>query len=64
MITRNQVLTAGMGDIIDINILAVKAVMDIENVQDQKNCLKKVLSMFHTWQKNRKKNESRGMESK
>lgn len=63
-ICRGQIITAGMGDIIDINILAVKAVMDIEGIQNQKVCLQKVLTMFHYWQQNRKsKDESSKLES-
>lgn len=55
MICRSQVLTAGMGDIIDINILAVCKVMDIHGIRNQKQCLEKVRKMFNIWNKNRKK---------
>jgi hypothetical protein len=54
MICQRQVITAGMGDVIDINILAVKAVMDICNIQDQEVCLNKVLELFRLTQANQK----------
>ena len=46
MITRNQMITAGMGQVIDISIPAVKIVMDLWQVTDQKKCLSKVLATF------------------
>ena len=47
MITRGQLITAGMGQIIDISIPAIKIVMDLYNVKDQKECLSKVRAAFH-----------------
>lgn len=47
MVTRNQFITAGMGQVIDISIPAVKIVMDLYQVQDQKRCLSKVMAAFH-----------------
>lgn len=46
-VTRNQVITAGMGEVIDISIPAVKIVMDLYGVEDQKSCFQKVLHLFH-----------------
>lgn len=57
MMCRGQIITAGMGDIIDINLLAVKAVMDIEGIKNQRDCLKKVHMLFSYWNKSRKKQE-------
>lgn len=45
--TRNQIITEGMGQVIDINILAVMGVMDLFKVRDQKTCLLKVHKAFH-----------------
>jgi len=48
MITRGQVVTMGEhGIAIDINISAVKAAMDIYGVADQRECLQKVMKLFH-----------------
>jgi len=51
MVTRNQVITAGMGQPIDISIPAIKIVMDIWGIRDQKKCLSKVRSAFHHFNK-------------
>ncbi len=48
MMARSQVITAGMsGQVIGIDLAAVKAVMDVCGVTDQKDCLQKVVSTFH-----------------
>lgn len=57
MMCRGQLITAGMGDIIDINLLAIKTAMDIEGIQNQKNCLRKVQKLFQISQKLRKANK-------
>ena len=46
-LTRNQFITVGMGMVADISIPAVKIVMDLLEVEDQKDCLKKVVHLFH-----------------
>jgi len=43
---RNQVITAGMGEIIDINLQTVKTVMDLYGVKDQRECVEKVTKTF------------------
>ena len=43
---RNQVITAGMGEIIDINLQTVKAVMDLYGVKNQRECMEKVTKTF------------------
>ena len=45
--TRGQIITAGMGTVVDINIPAVKIVMDLLGVEDQKECLTEVRRLFH-----------------
>ncbi|HOO50360.1 MAG TPA: hypothetical protein PLK94_03620 [Alphaproteobacteria bacterium] len=55
--TRNQIITAGMGQVVDISIPAVKIVMDLLGVRDQKSCLLKVHKAFHHF-KPVQKNES------
>ena len=45
-LTRRQVVTAEEGRVTDINILAVKAVMDIYQVKDQEKCLLRVVALF------------------
>ncbi len=52
MMTRGQYITAGEGNTpVDISILAVKAVMDIYGVKDQKECLGKVRYLWHEMQR-------------
>ena len=46
MICQNQLITTGMGQIVDISIPAVKIVMDIWQVSNQKKCLLKILDAF------------------
>ena len=55
---RNQVITAGMGEIIDINIQTVKTVMDLYTVKNQRECMEKVTKTFRYFLNQRKANES------
>lgn len=43
----NQVVTAAMGEVIDINLASVKLIMDLYGVENQKECMEKVVSVFH-----------------
>lgn len=54
---RNQVITAGMGEIIDINLQTVKTVMDLYGVKDQRECMEKVSKTFRHFLSQRKANE-------
>jgi hypothetical protein len=47
MLTRRQFVTAENGRIVDINIQAVKTVMDLFSIRDQKKCLTAVINAFH-----------------
>ena len=47
MATRRQYRTAEQGRVVDIDIMAVKTVMDLYGVRDQRECLGKVLMLFH-----------------
>jgi len=49
MVTRSQFITAGMGQVIDISIPAVKIIMDLYpgGISDQWKCLSKVRAAFH-----------------
>jgi len=47
MLTRRQVITDGMGQIIDISIPAVKIAMELYGVRDQMACLNRVRKLFH-----------------
>ena len=47
MLTRRQVVTAGMGQAVDISIPAVKIAMDLYGVKDQAACLNRVRKLFH-----------------
>lgn len=47
MLTKNQVITAGMGSVIDINIQAVKIMMDLYEIRNQRDCMDKVRTLFH-----------------
>lgn len=44
---RNQVVTAGMGQIIDLHFPSVQFVMDLYDVKNKKNCFERVLKIFH-----------------
>lgn len=43
---QSQVITVGMGDVIDLNISAVLDVIDLYGIADRKNCLNRVLTVF------------------
>ena len=47
MLTRGQVVTAGMGSVVDISFPAVKVAMDLLCVKDQRDCFMKVRHLFH-----------------
>lgn len=49
--TRRQYVTAENGRIVDISIPAVKIAMDLFGVVDQKDCLVKVIRLFHYFEK-------------
>jgi len=43
---RNQVITAGMGEVADINLQTIKTVMDLYGVKNQRECLEKVSKTY------------------
>jgi len=47
MLARRQVITVGAGQVADLSIPAVKIVMDLYRVRDQKACLNRVRRLFH-----------------
>ena len=47
MVTRRQYIIAEMGRVVDINIPAVKDVMDLYQVKNQRECLMMVRRLFH-----------------
>ena len=57
MMVRSQYITAGMGQVVDVSIPAVKIVMDLLGVHDQLKCLNKVRATFHHFLKKDKKEE-------
>ena len=52
-ITQNQLIIS-MGQIIDLDINAIKIVMDLYEVRDQKRCLEKVMELFNYFRKESK----------
>lgn len=46
LLTRNQVVSVGMGGVVDLSIPAVKIVMDLLGVQDQRTTLLRVMRLF------------------
>lgn len=42
----NQLIFAGMGEPVGLNMIAVKAVFDMMGIKNQKNCLEKITHMF------------------
>ena len=57
MLTRRQYVTAERGRVVDINIQAVKAVMDMIGVDDQLDCLNRVRKLFHAMRMNEDEGE-------
>lgn len=45
--TRRQYITAEQGHVVDINLLAVKMMMDLYGIRDQQRCMEKVVWLFH-----------------
>lgn len=60
MLTRRQVVTAGMGQVVDISIPAVKIAMDLCGVADQMACISRVRKLFYKFEE--KKDEGGGLE--
>lgn len=58
MVVRGQVIVGGMGGIVDLSIPAVKIVMDLFGVEQQRDCLMKIMRLFDTLQA--KRNQERG----
>ena len=53
MMCRGQVITGGMGGVIDLNFVAVKTVMDLYRVKNQQEVLEKVYKVFHHFNESR-----------
>lgn len=51
MTVRNQVITVGMGDVVDLHFPSVQMVMELFGVEERKICFEKVLFLFHEWLK-------------
>lgn len=60
IMTRRQVVTAGMGQAVDISIPAVKIAMELYGVKDQLGCLNMVRRVFHKMEE--RKDEGRSLE--
>lgn len=60
IMTRRQVVTAGMGQAVDISIPAVKIAMELYGVKDQLDCLNMVRRVFHKMEE--RKDEGRSLE--
>lgn len=55
MAVRGQVVTAGMGTVIDISLPAIKIEMDLQGVMDQRRVKERVAGLFHRLLKKRSK---------
>jgi hypothetical protein len=55
LLTRRQYIIAENGRVVDISIPAVKIAMDLYGVRDQKECLARVIRLFHFFEKERRK---------
>jgi hypothetical protein len=51
MTVRNQVITVGMGEVVDLHFPSVQMIMDMYGVQEQRQCFEKVTYLFHEWLK-------------
>lgn len=47
MLTRRQYIVAENGRIVDISIPALKTVMDLMGIKNQKDCMARVVKTFH-----------------
>ena len=47
MLCRSQVLLTGMGEVIDLNLVAVKTIMDLYKIKDQQMVFEKIYKVFH-----------------
>ena len=45
-LTRGQVITAGMGDVIGLNFMAVDFIMNLYGIEDRRRVFEKVLVAF------------------
>lgn len=54
MLTRRQFVTADQGQVVDISIPAVKVVMDMLEIKDQRTCLMRVRNLFHCLENERR----------
>ena len=54
LLVRNQVITVGMGEVVDLHFPSVKIMMDMLEVKNQRQCFDKVLYIFHDWLKDYK----------
>ncbi len=57
MSKRQVRIAPGSGQIVDLDYAAVKAVMDIYGVKDQRDCFDKVVRTFHHFLAERQKND-------
>ena len=57
MMTRRQYIISATGQVIDINIPAVKIAMDLYQVKNQKECLLRIINLFHYFENERRNNE-------
>lgn len=55
MLTRRQYVTADQGQVVDISIPAVRVVMDLFEIKDQKSCLMRVRGLFHHFENERQR---------
>lgn len=42
-------MITGFSGVVDINVLAVKIIMDLHGVEDQRSCMEKVRLIFSDW---------------
>lgn len=54
MLCRNQVVTVGQGQPVDLSLPAVLSVMDLLGVRDRKSCLFRVRDLWHALEKERR----------
>jgi hypothetical protein len=54
LLVQNQVIVAGMGDILDLSFPAVQFAMDLYGIRNQRECFEKVKYLFDTVQRIRR----------
>ncbi len=58
---QNQVIMSGSGNVVDINFVAIKVMLDLYKIENQQNVFDKIVKVFHHFlAEDREKNKNKG----